>query len=203
MPQHASTALRRRALLSSVVAAFAWTCLPSPVSAQAGLTDATRHTSATLRRIVMMEFDAPPAEVFPQLLTRVDLYDSNIDEMRFDHSQSVSRGEFGVGSRRICVFADGRELVEPLLVYDPHHAYGYTVDTEASTMSLPVSEIVLLYDFSKSEAGGTDLTVRAFFDPRVPGTGPVIEPVLTGTLRRTFQTAVEQFGGRYLGDSAP
>lgn len=179
--------------------------LPVTVNAQdrARSFDASITEDITLRRNVSVRFDQPPAEVLPLLLTRVDLYDPGIVEVRFDHSQSEVPGQLGVGSRRICVFADGRELVEPLVVYDPPYAYGYTVDADASTMNLPVSDIVLLYAFEANEAGGTDLIVQAYFDPRIPGTGPVIEPVLTGTLRRTFQTATETFGGAYLGDEKP
>ncbi len=192
--------LRRRHLLVSLaVGSFA---LPTVgwTEERASRVDAAERTDATLRRIVRVEFDAPPEEIFPQLLNRVDLYEPSIVQVRFDHAQSLTPGKIGVGSRRICVFADGRELVEPLIVYAPPRAYGYTVDHEASTMSLPVSEIVLLYDFANSGSGGTFLEVRAYFDPRIPGTGPVIEPVLTGTLRRTFQTAAWTFGGRYVGD---
>lgn len=165
------------------------------------LTEAALHTDATLRRVIEVRFDDPAHEVLPKLLTRVDLYDPAIIEVRFDHSASETPGQMGVGSHRICVFDDGRLLVEPLAVYDPPHAYGYTVDTAASTLSLPVSEIALLYDFRTTADSGTALTVRAFYDPRVPGTGPIIEPVLTGTLRRTFTTAAELFGGAYLGDT--
>ncbi|MEL6492332.1 MAG: hypothetical protein AAFQ95_20450 [Cyanobacteria bacterium J06621_3] len=165
--------------------------------------DATMHTEVTLRRMIEMRFDASPAEILPQLLTRVDRYDSTVVEVRFDHALSKTPGQMDVGSRRICVFADGRELVDPLVVYDPPHAYGYTVDAEVSTLPLPVRTIVLLYDFTEVRDGGTALTVRAFYDPLVPGTEDIIEPVLTGTLRRTFQTAVEVFGGAYLGDQRP
>lgn len=164
--------------------------------------DLSALADATERRVVRLRFDAPPDEILPQLLTRVDLYDPTIAEVRFDHSGSVTPGEMGEGSVRICVFEDGRELHEPLLVYDPPRAYAYTVDAGASTMSLPVSDIVLAYAF-EPDAGGTALTVRAFFDPRIPGTGPVITPVLTGTLRRTFMAAVDVFGGAYLGDETP
>ena len=164
------------------------------------LTDSATFTQATPRRLGEMQFDMPPAEMVPLLLTRVDLFDPTIAEVRFDHSQSATPGAFGAGSRRICIFEDGRELVEPIVLYDPPNAYAYTVDADASTMALPVREIVLIYDFSKTPEGGTALSVRAFYDAKIPGTGPVIEPVLTGTLRRTFQTAVDVFGGTYLGD---
>mgnify|MGYP001799693239 CR=1 FL=1 len=174
-----------------------------PVYAEHQPVEAATITEATPRRIVEMHFDASPSEVLAQLLTRVDLYDSTIVDVRFDHTLSATPGEIGVGSRRICVFADGRELVESLLVYDPPHTYGYTVDAAASTMSLPVSEIVLLYDFTEAQDGGTDVTVRVFYDPQTPGTETIIEPVLTGTLRRTFQTAADTFGGTYLGDQSP
>lgn len=179
--------------------------LPSASVAQdtTVLSDASAYTQATPRRIVEMRFDRPPSEILPLLLTRVDLFDPAITEVRFDHSQSETPGSFGVGSRRICIFEDGRELVEPIILYDPPYAYGYTVDAAASTMTLPVSEIVLLYDFGEASDGGTMLSVHAFYDPKIPGTGVVIEPVLTGTLRRTFQTAVDVFGGSYLGDEKP
>ena len=167
-----------------------------------GPTDAAL-TSATLRRIVEVRFDAPPVDALPLLLTRVDRYDPTIAEVRFDHAHSATPGAMGVGSVRICVFTDGRELHEPIIAYDPPHRYAYTVDADASTMALPVSDIALIYDFAPDASGGTHLTVRAHFDPAVPGTGAIIEPVLTGTLRRTFQTAVATFGGTYLGDRRP
>ncbi|MEM0900872.1 MAG: hypothetical protein AAGI92_13080 [Pseudomonadota bacterium] len=186
---------------------FSLSVAPVPVFADGSPTTTSQAewiaiTEATHRRVVEMRFDDAPADILPTLLTRVDLYDNTIAEVRFDHSQSVTPGEMGVGSRRICVFTDGRILVEPLLVYDPPRAYAYTVDAEASTMSLPVSEIVLHYEF-RDEGNGAHLTVNAFYDPAIPGTGVVIEPVLTGTLRRTFQTATEVFGGAYVGDARP
>lgn len=188
--------LDRRTFLIAAAAGLA----SGPAAAQS--IDALMLTSATERRVVRLRFDAPPAEILPMLLTRVDLYDPTITGVRFDHANSATPNEMGEGSVRICVFEDGRELHEPLIVYDPPHGYAYTVDQAASTMSLPVSEIVLAYDFVP-EGSGTALTVRAFFDPKIPGTGPVITPVLTGTLRRTFRTAVDVFGGDYLGDEIP
>ncbi|MEX3017622.1 SRPBCC family protein [Gymnodinialimonas hymeniacidonis] len=193
-------ALSNVALLAAIILS-----LPAPTPAQdwAGSFDAAIVDDITLRRTIELQFRSPPEEIFPQLLTRVDLYDPNVIEVRFDHSQSENPGQFGVGSLRICVFADGRELVEPIVIYDPPYSYGYTVDHEASTMSLPVSDIVLIYSFRPAESAATHLNVQAFYDPRIPGTVPVIEPVLTGTLRRTFQTAVDVFGGTYLGDERP
>ena len=186
-----------------VLAAAITLSLPAgPAPAQGVLAEAQTLTQATYRRIVEVRFEGPSSEVIPNLLTRVDLFDPTIEAVRFDHSQSDSPGEMGVGSRRICVFTDGRELVEPLLVYDPPRAYAYTVDADASTMALPVREIVLFYEFQE-DGDGTVVTVHAFYDPKIPGTGPVIEPVLTGTLRRTFQTATEVFGGEYIGDQRP
>jgi len=179
--------------------------VPQPILAQGKAPSVAGDIVAgiTLRRSIRLKFDQSPRDIFSKLLTRVDLYDPNIVDVRFEHDQSETPGQFGVGTRRICVFVDGRELVEPLIVYDPPHSYGYTVDMDRSTMALPVSDIVLLYAFQTAEGSGTDLTVQAFYDPRIPGTGPVIEPVLTGTLRRTFQTAVDVFGGTYLGDEKP
>lgn len=171
--------------------------------ASPALTESAALTEARHRRTVRMRFDGAPEDVQRQLLTRVDLYDPTIAEVRIDNAGSATLGEIGVGSVRICVFEDGRELHEPILVWEPGRAYAYTVDAEASTMALPVSEIVLVYDFAPAVDGGTDVTVRAFYEPAVPGTGPIIEPVLTGTLRRTFQTAVDVFGGAYLGDEKP
>ncbi|MFQ6552667.1 SRPBCC family protein [Aestuariibius insulae] len=171
---------------------------PSPT-----LTEAAALTEATHRRTVRIHFDAAPDEIQRELLTRVDLYDPTIVEVRMDNATSLTPGEIGVGSVRICVFEDGRELHEPILVWEEGRAYAYTVDADASTMSLPVSEIVLIYDFAPAEDGGTNLTVRAFYEPAVSGTGPIIDPVLTGTLRRTFQTAADVFGGEYLGDERP
>ena len=165
--------------------------------------EATALTEATHQRTVRMRFDGAPEAVQRQLFTRVDLYDPSIVEVRIDNTASRTPDEIGVGSVRICVFEDGRELHEPVLIWEEGRVYAYTVDADASTMSLPVSEIALIYDFAPAEGGGTDLTVRAFYDPAVPGTGAIIEPVLTGTLRRTFQTAVEVFGGTYLGDERP
>ena len=187
---------------AALLAAITFLMPAGQIAADTAAVQAQSLTDATYRRVVEVRFDDVPEQVVANLLTRVDLFDPTIAEVRFDHSQSATPGELGVGSRRVCVFTDGRELVEPLLVYDPPRAYAYTVDAKASTMSLPVLEIVLFYEFAAEESG-THLTVHAFYDPRLPGTGVVIEPVLTGTLRRTFQTAAEVFGGTYLGDRKP
>lgn len=160
---------------------------------------ATAYTEATPRRVVEMRFDGPAIEVQDNLLRHVDRFDPTVVEVRFNHADSATPGQIGVGSVRICVFDDGRELHEPILAYEAGASHAYTVDPEASTFDLPVSEITLLYDFAEVD-GATEVTVRAFYDAKIPGTGVVIEPVLTGTLRRTFQAAVETFGGAYLGD---
>lgn len=192
---------------SSVAVLAAAIALGLPVTAAPAQTNAEHVavqslTSATFRRVIEVRFDVPPMEMVPLLLTRVDLFDPTIAEVRFDHSESITPGELNVGSRRICIFTDGRQLVEPILVYNPPHTYAYTVDADASTMTLPVADIVLSYAF-EPDGDGSRLTVSAFYDPSIPGTGPVIEPVLTGTLRRTFQTAADVFGGAYLGDAKP
>lgn len=183
------------AVTASGVPAISWAKVAVPL-------DAGVYTEATPRRVVRMTFDGPAAAVQDHLLRHVDRFDPTIVEVRFDNAASATPGEIGVGSIRICVFDDGRELHEPILAYDPGVSHAYTVDTEASTFDLPVSEITLLYDFAEAD-GATDVTVRAFYDPKIPGTGVVIEPVLTGTLRRTFQAAVDTFGGAYLGDEKP
>lgn len=190
--------------VATLVATIALGLPAAPAMAQpAPSIAATTYTQAAHRRTVRMQFDGAPETVQRQLFTRVDLYDPTIAEVRIDNADSASPGEIGAGSVRICVFEYGRELHEPVLLWEAGRAYVYTVDVNASTMSLPVSEIVLIYDFAMVADGGTDLTVRAFYDPKVPGTGAIIEPVLTGTLRRTFQTAVDVFGGTYLGDESP
>ena len=192
-----------RLLAAAALAAALAPALPGPSRAQsAAPLEASAYTKATPRRVVRMTFDGPAEAAQEHLLRHVDRFDPTIVEVRFDNAGSATPGEIGVGSVRICVFEDGRELHEPILAYESGVSHAYTVDAEASTLGLPVSEITLLYDFV--EAGGaTDVTVRAFYDPRIPGTGPVIEPVLTGTLRRTFQAAVDRFGGTYLGDEKP
>ena len=190
-------------LRTCAVAAAVTLSLPAgSVVAQDAIDQTQALTQATYRRIVDVRFEGAPSEVIPNLLTRVDLFDPTIAEVRFDHSQSATPGEMDVGSRRICIFTDGRELVEPLLVYDPPRAYAYTVDADASTMALPVREIVLFYEFQE-DGDGTLVTIHAFYDPRIPGPSPVLDPVLTGTLRRTFQTAAQVFGGTYIGDRKP
>ena len=186
----------------ALAAVIALTLPSGSVAAQTAVAKAQTLTQAMHRRIVEVRFDGAPLDVIAKLLTRVDLFDPTIQQVRFDHSQSVTPGAMGVGSRRICVFTDGRELVEPLIVYAPPRAYAYTVDADDSTMALPVREIVLFYEFA-DDGSGTLVTIHAFYDPKIPGTGPVIEPVLTGTLRRTFQTAIEVFGGEYIGDRKP
>ena len=183
------------AVIAPGVSAVSWAQGAAPL-------DAGAYTEATPRRVVRMTFDGSAVDAQDHLLRHVDRFDPTIVEVRFDNAASSTPGEIGVGSVRICVFDDGRELHEPILAYEPGVSHAYTVDTEASTMSLPVSEITLLYDFAEAE-GATDVTVRAFYDPKIPGTGVVIEPVLTGTLRRTFQAAVDTFGGEYLGDEKP
>ncbi|MEM9360880.1 MAG: SRPBCC family protein [Pseudomonadota bacterium] len=192
----------RQACAVALAAATTLSLPAGTVVAQDAIDQAQVLTQATYRRIVDVRFESAPSEVIPNLLTRVDLFDPTISEVRFDHSQSETPGEMGVGSRRICIFTDGRELVEPLLVYDPPRAYAYTVDAQASTMALPVREILLFYAF-QDDGDGTLVTIHAFYDPSIPVTGPVIEPVLTGTLRRTCQTAAQVFGGAYIGDRKP
>ena len=194
--------LSRFIAVAAIAAALAPSMPATGWSQGAAPLSAATYTQATPRRVVEMRFDGPAIEVQDHLLRHVDRFDPTVVEVRFDNARSATPGEIGVGSVRICVFDDGRELHEPILAYEAGVSHAYTVDAEASTFDLPVSEITLLYDFVEAD-GATEVTVRAFYDPKIPGTGVVIEPVLTGTLRRTFQAAVDTFGGAYLGDEKP
>ena len=160
--------------------------------------DLDAMSDAPLRKTVRMHFDRPQEDTFTYLLTEVDLYDDSIVEVTFDHSESETPGEFGVGSARICTFDDGKTLYEPILVYEPYEYYAYTTDPERSTMSIPVRDVVMFYQFEGQRDGTTLATVRAHYTPTIWIASPVIRSVFNRTVVKTFATATDRFGGRLI-----
>ncbi|MEM6782441.1 MAG: SRPBCC family protein [Bacteroidota bacterium] len=152
-------------------------------------------TSSPQRAVVMLHVDRPASEVFDFLLAEVDQYDDDIVEVAFDNTGSATPGSRGVGSARLCTFDNGKVLVEPLLVYEPHRFYAYTVDAERSTFGVPIRDVLLFYSFEEPLEGGTLVTVRAHYTPSSFLTGPVVKPVFNRAIRRAFATAADRLGG--------
>lgn len=157
---------------------------------------------APQRKVVTINFDRPSNEIFTQLLTRVDLYDDQIEAVSFDHSASANRGGFGVGSVRICTFSDGKKLFEPLVVYEPNQFYGYTTDVERSTKKLPIKDVLLFYSFEDKSNGSSLVTVRAHYNVKIAILSPVVSVAFGRVLIKTFATAAETFGGRLVDPEA-
>ncbi|MEM6647689.1 MAG: SRPBCC family protein [Bacteroidota bacterium] len=158
------------------------------------LTDSPQRTS------VMIHFDHPPKEVFEYLLAEVDQYDDSIVEVTFDNSTSAEPGSRSVGSARLCTFDNGKVLVEPLLVYEPHRFYAYTVDPERSTFRLPIRDVLMFYSFEET-AKGTLVTVRAHYTAKSRIASPIVGSVFNRTVRKTFARAAERFGGTLIDPS--
>ena len=152
-------------------------------------------TRSKQRGAFMMHFDRPADEVFEFLLTRVDEYSESVVAVAFDHSSSTTPGSFGVGSVRICTFDNGKVLREPLTVYEPHRYYAYTVDSENSTFSIPLRDVLLFYSFEERGTDGTLVTVRAHHTPKIWLATPVITGAFNRDVAKTFAGAVEAFGG--------
>lgn len=152
-------------------------------------------STAPQRKVVMVHFKKPVSEVFFPLLTEVDRYDETIVDVSFDHSRSSNPGTFGVGSVRICTFDSGKVLYEPLVVFENNKFYAYSVDTDRSTRSLPIRDVVLFYSFEDRPQNSTLLTVRAHFNPPNPIVSPLINLAFGRALTNTFQAASDVFDG--------
>ncbi|GAB5521445.1 MAG: hypothetical protein RhofKO_36960 [Rhodothermales bacterium] len=163
-----------------------------------GTYDLDRLTTSPQRMMVMMHFDQPADEIFPLLLERVDAYDDSIVEVTFDNTASSNGEAIGVGSARVCVFDNGKQLVEPLLVYEPHRFYAYTVNPERSTFNLPIRDVLMFYSFEERPGGGTLVTVRAHYTPKSAIASPVVRSVFNRNVTKTFARATEAFGGRMI-----
>ncbi|MEL6371653.1 MAG: hypothetical protein AAFY84_01795 [Pseudomonadota bacterium] len=157
---------------------------------------------APQRKVVMIHFDRPADDIFMPLLTEVDRYDETITDVSFDHSNSSNPGTFGVGSVRICTFESGKQLFEPLLVFEPGRFYAYTVDKERSTRSLPIKDIVLFYSFEDRLENSSLVTVRAHYNPPNPLVSPAINLAFGRALTGTFESAADTFGGRLIKPDA-
>lgn len=160
-----------------------------------GSYDLDALTSSPQRTVVMMHFDRPASEVFDFLLAEVDQYDDSIVEVAFDNAASETPGSRGVGSARLCTFDNGKVLVEPLLVYEPHRFYAYTVDAERSTFGLPIRDVLMFYSFEERPEGSTLVTVRAHYTPSSGLASPVVKTVFNRTVRKTFATAAKRLDG--------
>ena len=179
-----------------------YTSAYSPDDRVVGPYDLDAIAEAPQRKVVMMHFDRPVDDVFEFLLTAVDDYDESIVEVTFDHSQSETPGQFGVGTRRTCVFDNGKILVEPLLVYEEDRFYAYTVDAEASTFSIPLRDIVMFYSFEERGPQSTLVTVRAHYTPKIWIASPIISSVFKRTVDKTFASATAAFDGRLIDPDA-
>lgn len=167
-----------------------------------GSYDLKTLTKAQQRKVVRVSFDNQTNDIFTQLLTQVDLYDEEIEEVNFDHSASEIPGKFGVGSVRICIFRDGKKLYEPIVVYEHNKFYAYTTDQERSSKSLPIKDVLLFYSFEEKTNGSSLVTVRAHYNVKYALLSPIINVAFGRVLNKTFSSAAKVFSGHLVNSTS-
>lgn len=128
---------------------------------------------------------APPDYVFNFLLRRVPEYSSDASSLRFADPGRAP----GVGSERIIVMADGKQLSQRILRYEPVSEYAYFTDMQRSSVEVPLLYSLGHYRFRETESGGTEVRVSVVYQPSSRLFAFLVRSAFNRALKRDLQRA--------------
>ena len=119
-------------------------------------------TAAPLQIVVMAQIELAPEEVFKLTMSGFEEWVTQLSDVTYDNSGSDQEEEVGGGSRRRSRF-EGQRLVERIQFWDPPFAYGYSIQFDESSLTLPAKNHLGLFLVEPSEDGSL-LTWREYYD---------------------------------------
>jgi hypothetical protein len=114
---------------------------------------------------VLLDIDQPIEVVFQALLAELPDYSDDVVSILFDNSNSLSRDELGIGSRRISTMENEDILVQKIILFDPPNSFAYFTEMSESTVNAPIDYSIGHYQLTEQANGRTAVEVSAVFRP--------------------------------------
>lgn len=127
--------------------------------------------------------------VFDALLTRLAEYSDDVVSIDFDHSSSERIGTLDIGSERITTMADGKRLVQRIIIFEPPTTFAYFTDITKSTVNVPIDYSIGYYEFSEQLDGRVSAEVSVAYKPSSRLTAFLVRLGFSRALSRDFQKA--------------
>lgn len=151
--------------------------------------DVSPHTTAPLRIEGTCRFDASPEKVWARVADheRLGEFVPLVGKVIVD---SLSGGEVGTGSERVCSLTGMGKLRERFLVWDPPTGYVYS----GSGRLVPIRDHAGILHVT-GDNGGSVLTWQQYFRTTRSPLGLIFPWVTRQIMRRAFLNLGKEFGG--------
>lgn len=133
-----------------------------------------------------------PERTFNALLSELPFYSDQVSSLVFDHRDSNSDDEIGIGSRRITRMENEEVLVQKIIEFDMPNSFAYFTDMSESTIRAPLDFSIGYYRFRKASEGGTVVEVSTAYRPSSRLTAFLVRLGFDRAFRNDFRKA-EQY----------
>ena len=140
---------------------------------------------------VLLDIDQPIEVVFQALLAELPNYSDDVVSTLFDNSNSLSRNELDVGSRRISTMENEDILVQKIILFDPPNSFAYFTQMSESTVNAPIDYSIGHYQLTEQANGRTAVQVSAVFRPSSRLTAFLVRFAFNRAFEQDFKNAEE------------
>ena len=152
----------------------------------------SKWTTAPLRASVRIRLETSPDQVFEYLSSAKTLPEwmPGLASLTYDHSNAVSIGSLGKGSRREMMFGDQAEI-EEIVQFDRPHLVAYQI-----LKGVPLRNHLAVMTVEESSDGGSTFTWDQYFDiKRSSVAGWVMPFMVRRFLNNATENLLNKFGG--------
>ncbi len=139
--------------------------------------------------LVSIEVNQPVEVVFDVLLKRLPDYSDDVASIRFVDGNAVMQANPGVGSERISTLANGDELIQRLLLFEPPYRFAYFTDMNKSTASVPIQYSIGHYALEDLGNGRTRARISVAYAPSSRLLALMVRAGFSRALERDFANA--------------
>lgn len=157
-------------------------------------------TNAPLQIEVAAEVNLPQDKAFRLVFENIDHWAKEISNINWYNGESSIKGmDAGAASTRICGFGN-KKLHETIVFYDPPNAYGYTVNFDKSTASMPVKDHFGAFIVEASSVSRSVITWRQYFNKKFNPMALMITPMMKNMIMKANlkRGLVKKYGGQML-----
>jgi hypothetical protein len=140
---------------------------------------------------VLLDIDQPIEVVFQALLAELPNYSDDVVSTLFDNSNSLSRNELDVGSRRISTMENEDILVQKIILFDPPNSFAYFTQMSESTVNAPIDYSIGHYQLTEQANGRTTVQVSAVFRPSSRLTAFLVRFAFNRAFEQDFKNSEE------------
>ncbi len=138
---------------------------------------------------IEIAIQAPIGFVFEFLSKKLNEYVAGAVAVEFDHSNSETIAELGVGSIRKTTMENSRVLVQRFLQFEPSSYYAYFTDMNMSTLEAPLDYSLARYELSSSSVDDTILRVSVVYKPTTRLLAFFVRRAFNSALKKDFENA--------------